>query len=67
VRRGAVKSTSTASSPAAESGPTDNKALATGEVQTHLAEVYGTEVSRETVSKIIDAALGEINEWMCRR
>ena len=31
------------------------KGLTTGEVQAHLAEVYGTDVSRETVSKITDA------------
>jgi putative transposase len=42
------------------------KGLTTGEVQAHLAEVYGTEVSRETVSKITDAVLGEMAEWMTR-
>ena len=40
------------------------KGLTTGEVQAHLAEVYGTEVSRETVSKITDAVLGEMAEWI---
>ncbi len=33
------------------------KGLTTGEVQAHLAEVYGTDVSRETVSKITDRVL----------
>jgi putative transposase len=42
------------------------KGLTTGEVQAHLAEVYGTEVSRETVSKITDAILGEMTDWMSR-
>ena len=42
------------------------KGLTTGEVQAHLAEVYGTEVSRETVSKITDAVLGEMAEWQNR-
>jgi transposase-like protein len=42
------------------------KGLTTGEVQAHLAEVYGTEVSRETISKITDAILGEMAEWMTR-
>ena len=42
------------------------KGLTTGEVQAHLAEVYGTEVSRETVSKITDAVLGEMAEWITR-
>ena len=31
------------------------KGLTTGEVQAHLAEVYGADVSRETISKITDA------------
>ena len=42
------------------------KGLTTGEVQAHLAEVYGTDVSRETVSKITDAVLGEMAEWITR-
>ena len=42
------------------------KGLTTGEVQAHLAEVYGTEVSRETVSKITDRILEEMTEWMTR-
>jgi transposase-like protein len=42
------------------------KGLTTGEVQAHLAEVYGTEVARETISKITDAILGEMADWMSR-
>jgi transposase-like protein len=42
------------------------KGLTTGEVQAHLAEVYGTDMSREQVSKITDAILGEMAEWMTR-
>jgi putative transposase len=42
------------------------KGLTTGEVQAHLAEVYGTEVSRETISKITDRALEEMGEWQNR-
>jgi putative transposase len=34
------------------------KGLTTGEVQAHLAEVYGTEVSRQTISTITDKVLG---------
>lgn len=30
------------------------KGLTTGEIEAHLAETYGTEVSRETISKITD-------------
>jgi transposase-like protein len=42
------------------------KGLTTGEVQAHLADVYGSEVSRETISKITDAVLGEMAEWQTR-
>jgi putative transposase len=42
------------------------KGLTTGEVQAHLAEVYGTDVSRETISKITDAILGEMADWQAR-
>ena len=42
------------------------KGLTTGEVQAHLKETYGTEVSRETVSKITDRVLDDMNEWLSR-
>lgn len=42
------------------------KGLTTGEVQAHLAEVYGTDVSRETISKITDRVLEEMAEWQNR-
>ncbi len=42
------------------------KGLTTGEVQAHLAESYGTEVSRETISKITDRVLDDIAEWQNR-
>jgi transposase-like protein len=42
------------------------KGLTTGEVQAHLAEVYGTDVSRETISKITDAVLEEMADWVNR-
>ena len=42
------------------------KGLTTGEVQAHLVEVYGAEVSRETVSKITDRVLEEMSEWHSR-
>lgn len=31
--------------------------LTTGEIEAHLAEVYSTEISRETISKITDRVL----------
>jgi len=42
------------------------KGLTTGEVQAHLAEVYGAEVSRETISKISDRVLEEMTDWQAR-
>ena len=42
------------------------KGLTTGEVQAHLAEVYDVSVSRETISKITDAILEEMNDWFVR-
>ena len=42
------------------------KGLTTGEIQAHLHEIYGTEVSRETVSKITDAVLPDMLAWQSR-
>ena len=42
------------------------KGLTTGEISAHLAEVYGTDVSRETISKITDAVVTEMAEWLVR-
>jgi putative transposase len=42
------------------------KGLTTGEISAHLAEVYGAEVSRETISKITDAVLEEMAAWLAR-
>jgi putative transposase len=42
------------------------KGLTTGEVEAHLAEVYSTNISRETISKITDRVLGELADWQNR-
>ena len=42
------------------------KGLTTGEVQAHLAEVYGTEVSKQTISTITDRVLEGLAEWQNR-
>jgi putative transposase len=42
------------------------KGLTTGEVQAHLAEVYGAQVSRETISTITDRVLDGMAEWQSR-
>jgi transposase-like protein len=40
--------------------------LTTGEVEAHLAEVYSTNISRETISKITDRLRGELADWQNR-
>jgi putative transposase len=42
------------------------KGLTTGEVQAHMAEVYGADVSRDTVSRITDRILEEMSDWQNR-
>lgn len=42
------------------------KGLTSGEVQAHLVEVFGTDVSRETISKITDAVLEDMAGWLMR-
>jgi putative transposase len=38
----------------------------TGEISAHLAEVYGAEVSKDTISRITDAVLEEMTTWQNR-
>jgi transposase-like protein len=42
------------------------KGLTHGEITAHLAEVYGAEVSKDTISKITDAVLEEMAGWLAR-
>ena len=42
------------------------KGLTPGEVQAHLAEVYGAQVSRQTISTIIDKVSDAMVEWQNR-
>jgi putative transposase len=42
------------------------KGLTTGEIQAHLAEVYGAEVSRDLVSRVTDAVTEELAAWQNR-
>ncbi len=42
------------------------KGLTTGEVEAHLAEVYSTDISRETISKITDRVLDDLSDWLNR-
>src|SRR5260370_23347924 len=42
------------------------KGLTTGEISAHFAEIYGASVSKETISRITDKAIEEMNEWAVR-
>jgi putative transposase len=42
------------------------RGMSTGDVQAHLAEIYGTNVSRLQVSAITDAVVGRMAEWQNR-
>jgi len=42
------------------------KGLTTGEISAHLADVYGAEVSRDTISKITDRVVEEMSAWQDR-
>src|SRR6266498_529250 len=42
------------------------KGLTTGEVAAHLAEIYGTQVSRQTISTITDRVLEGLAAWQSR-
>ena len=42
------------------------KGLTTGEIRSHLLEIYDTSVSAELISEITDRVLGEFNRWQSR-
>jgi putative transposase len=42
------------------------KGLTTGEISAHFAEIYGASVSKETVSRITDKVVAEMNDWAGR-
>src|SRR5215218_8997726 len=42
------------------------RGLTTGEVAAHFAEVYGAKVSKDTISRITDKVVAEMNEWRNR-
>jgi|SRR5882757_1504422 len=42
------------------------KGLTTGEISAHFAEIYGASVSRETISRITDKVVAEMNDWANR-
>src|SRR6476659_852033 len=42
------------------------KGLTTGEISAHFAEIYGASVSKETISRITDKVIEEMNDWQAR-
>ena len=42
------------------------KGMTTGDIQQHLVEIYGTEISRETISKITDSIVEDMLGWQNR-
>lgn len=42
------------------------RGLTTGEVAAHFAEVYGAKVSKDTISRITDAVVEQMNSWQAR-
>ena len=42
------------------------KGLTTGEVAAHLADVYGAEVSKDTISRITERVVEELQAWQSR-
>jgi transposase-like protein len=42
------------------------KGLTTGEISAHFAEIYGASVSKETISRITDKVIEEMQSWQTR-
>ena len=42
------------------------KGLTTGEISAHFAEIYGASVSKETISRITDKVIEEMQDWSHR-
>ncbi len=42
------------------------KGMTTGDIQAHLAEIYDTEISRDTISRITDAVVEDLLAWQNR-
>ena len=40
--------------------------MTTGDIANHLADIYGTEVSRDLVSRVTDAVIEDMQQWQSR-
>jgi putative transposase len=43
-----------------------SKGLTTGEISAHFDEIYGASVSKETISRITDKVVEEMQDWVRR-
>jgi putative transposase len=42
------------------------KGMTTGDIANHLADIYGTEVSRDLVSRVTDSVVEQMQQWQSR-
>lgn len=42
------------------------KGMTTGDIANHLADIYGTEVSKDLVSRVTDAVIEDMQQWQSR-
>jgi transposase-like protein len=42
------------------------KGMTTGDISAHFVEIYGASVSKETISRITDKVVAEMNDWTSR-
>jgi transposase-like protein len=42
------------------------KGMTTGDIANHLADIYGTQVSRDLVSRVTDAVVVQMQQWQAR-
>jgi putative transposase len=44
----------------------EDEGLTAGEISAHFREIYGASVSRETISRIADKVIEEMQAWQAR-
>ncbi len=42
------------------------KGMTTGDIRAHLAEIYGQDISGDTISRITDAVVEDMQAWQSR-
>ena len=42
------------------------KGMTTGDIANHLADIYGTDISRDLVSRVTDAVIEDMQQWQSR-